>query len=155
MLVDRNVVWSSTLKMYVVAVFPSPSGLFPMILSECFGQPWNEIVFHAETVQRWFLLSLLLGKAVLVGASRCGAGTQSRLLMSKIKGQQQIETALVGPAGLVSQLLVGVVFPQAHGFSCCLYFASSYWFHPASSTSVTLMASISCRLKGGPNANPA
>eukprot|EP00438_Fugacium_kawagutii_P010344 Skav210915 [mRNA] locus=scaffold4127:11132:29640:+ [translate_table: standard] len=43
------------------------TGFFPMIISQLFDAPWNDIIFHAETVQRWFLLALLLGRATLVG----------------------------------------------------------------------------------------
>ena len=55
---------------------PPVAGFFPMIISEVFQPPWSDIIFHAETVQRWFLLALLLGRATLVGGLWSGAGNQ-------------------------------------------------------------------------------
>ena len=46
-----------------------------MLLSQLFDPPLSDIVFHAETVQRWFLLALLIGRATLAGGHWSGAGT--------------------------------------------------------------------------------
>ena len=59
---------------------PPVAGFFPMIISQVFQPPWSDIIFHAETVQRWFLLALLLGRATLVGGLWSGAGNQPTLL---------------------------------------------------------------------------
>ena len=59
---------------------PPVAGFFPMIISQVFQSPWSDIIFHAETVQRWFLLALLLGRATLVGGLWSGAGNQPTLL---------------------------------------------------------------------------
>lgn len=45
-----------------------------MILSTCLEQPWSSLVFRAETVQRWFLLALFLGKAAFAAGQWCKAG---------------------------------------------------------------------------------
>ena len=37
-----------------------------MLLSLFLAEPWSSFVFHAETIQRWFLLALMVGKATLV-----------------------------------------------------------------------------------------
>lgn len=51
-----------------------------MIISQVFQPPWSDIIFHAETVQRWFLLALLLGRATLVGGLWSGAGPVLQLM---------------------------------------------------------------------------
>ncbi|CAJ1362350.1 unnamed protein product [Effrenium voratum] len=57
------------------------TGAFPMLLSCCFSPPLDSIVYHAETVQRWFLLSLLLGKATLVAGHWSGGVGLAQLCM--------------------------------------------------------------------------
>ena len=54
---------------------PDAPGFLPMFLSLFFSEPWSRIVFHAETIQRWFLLSLIIGKAALVLDTWCGKGS--------------------------------------------------------------------------------
>jgi len=56
------------------------TSFFPMILSQFFHSPWNDMIFYAETVQRWFLLALFLGRAILVGGCWCGAGPMLQLV---------------------------------------------------------------------------
>eukprot|EP00439_Symbiodinium_sp_Y106_P066383 s1784_g10.t2 len=55
------------------------AGFLPMFLSLFFSEPWSSIVFHAETIQRWFLLSLIIGKAALVLDTWCGGGSFAAL----------------------------------------------------------------------------
>ncbi|CAE7700762.1 SLC24A1 [Symbiodinium sp. CCMP2456] len=55
------------------------AGFLPMFLSVFFSEPWSSIVFHAETIQRWFLLSLIIGKAALVLDTWCGEGSFAAL----------------------------------------------------------------------------
>ena len=50
------------------------AGFLPMLLSLFFSKPWSSIVFHAETIQRWFLLALIFGKSTLVLDHWCGGG---------------------------------------------------------------------------------
>lgn len=45
-------------------------GALPMVISLFCPSPWDGYVFRAETIYRWFLLALFLGKAYLVAADR-------------------------------------------------------------------------------------
>lgn len=58
-------------------------GLLPMALSFLCPAQLDEYVFKAETIQRWFLLVLVLGKAVLVVSHRIGvpSGLQVAILL--------------------------------------------------------------------------
>ena len=64
-----------------VARGPLVAGFFPMIISQVFQSPWSDIIFHAETVQRWFLLALLLGRATIVGGLWSGSGNRQPTLV--------------------------------------------------------------------------
>ena len=64
-----------------VARGPLVAGFFPMIISQVFPSPWSDIIFHAETVQRWFLLALLLGRATIVGGLWSGSGNRQPTLV--------------------------------------------------------------------------
>ena len=56
-------------------------GVLPMLLSLFFAEPWSGILFHAETIQRWFLLALMVGKAALVLDHRCCGGRNPGCLL--------------------------------------------------------------------------
>mmetsp|Transcript_68085 Transcript_68085/g.221691 ORF Transcript_68085/g.221691 Transcript_68085/m.221691 type:complete len:442 (-) Transcript_68085:369-1694(-) len=47
-------------------------GFFPYIVAAFVPAPWNGIVSKAETIERWFLLTIIIGKSYLVLAQRLG-----------------------------------------------------------------------------------